>query len=78
MEAKETDDIDILRQMYATIFGGADEALSLLEEGNVWQARDYLQRAMSAAEEIYIAGQAAGDEFTARRAQRDGFADDFS
>ena len=55
-------DFDTLRQMYATIFGGADDALSLLEEGNVWEAKQVLSRAMEVSEELYIAGEQAADE----------------
>lgn len=32
-------DIDVLRQMYATLCGGIDGALTLLEAGNVWEAK---------------------------------------
>ena len=52
-------DFDTLRQMYATIFGGA---VSLLEEGNVWEAKQVLSRAMEVSEELYIAGEQAADE----------------
>lgn len=61
------DDIDVLRCMYATIFGGADDALTLLESGNVWEAKRALLRGMETAEELYIAGISARDEFTCRR-----------
>lgn len=63
------DDIDVLRCMYATLCGGADEALSLLEAGNVWEAKRRLRQALETAEELYIAGVSAEDEFTARRCE---------
>lgn len=61
------DDIDILRQMYATLCGGIDDALTLLEWGNVWEARQNLQRALDIAEELYIAGEGAVDELAELR-----------
>lgn len=67
MKEKELDDIDVLRQMYATLCGGADCALSLLEEGNVWEARRVLRRSLEAAEELYIAGASSVDELAALR-----------
>lgn len=56
------DDIDVLRQMNATYCGGIDDALTLLEEGNVWEAKKNLQRVLDIAEELYIAGEASVDE----------------
>lgn len=64
---KELDDIDVLRQMYATLCGGVDDALTLLEAGNVWDARRILQRALDIAEELYVAGMSAADELAALR-----------
>lgn len=61
------DDIDILRQMYATLCGGIDGALTLLERGNVWEARENLQRALDIAEGMYIAGERAVDELAELR-----------
>ena len=61
------DDIDILRQMYATLCGGMDDALTLLESGNVWEARNALQSALTLAEELYIAGEQTVDELTEYR-----------
>ena len=56
-------DIDVLRQMYATLCGSIDDALTLLEWGNVWDAKKNLQRGLEIAEELYIAGdQAARSE----------------
>lgn len=60
-------DIDILRQMYATLCGGIDNALALLEQGNVWTAKKNLQRVLLTAEEMYIAGEQAVDELAQRR-----------
>lgn len=62
-----SDDIDILRQMYATLCGGIDDALTLLEWGNVWEAKKNLQRALDIAEEMYIAGERTVDELAELR-----------
>lgn len=62
-------DIDVLRQMYATLCGGIDETLTLLEQGNVWRAKGTLQAALDIAEEMYIAGEQAHDKLEARRGQ---------
>ena len=64
---KEVDDIDILRQMYATLCGGMDDALTLLEAGNVWEAKRALLHALEISEELYISGTTAVDELAARR-----------
>ena len=61
------DDIDILRQMYATLCGGMDDALTLLETGNVWEAKKTLLRALEISEELYIDGISAVDELAALR-----------
>ena len=60
-------DIDILRQMYATLCGGIDDALTLLEWGNVWEAKQNLQRALDLAENLYLEGEQAVDELAGRR-----------
>lgn len=60
-------DIDVLRQMYATLCGGIDGALTLLEAGNVWDAKKKLQAALHIAEDMYIAGEQAVDELSERR-----------
>ncbi len=60
-------DIDVLRQMYATLCGGIDDALTLLAEGNVWGAKADLQTALDIAEELYISGEQAEDELAERR-----------
>lgn len=60
-------DIDVLRQMYATLCGGMDDALTLLEDGNAWEAKRCLQDALHSAEEMYIAGEQAVDELSERR-----------
>jgi len=62
-------DIDVLRQMYATFCGGINETLTPLEQGNVWRAKETLQTALDIAEEMYIAGEQAHDELAARRGQ---------
>ncbi|MCI8812890.1 MAG: hypothetical protein HFG12_06610 [Oscillibacter sp.] len=61
------DDIDVLRRMYAVLCGGIDDALTLLEHSNVWEAKTVLQRALHRAEELYAAGEQARDELTERR-----------
>ena len=61
------DDIDILRQMYATLCGGIDGALTLLEVGNVWEAKVKLQAALHTAEDMHIAGERTIDELAERR-----------
>lgn len=61
------DDIDVLRQMYATLCGGVDDALTLLESGNIWRAKAILQSALHRAEELYLAGEQAADELTGHR-----------
>ena len=60
-------DIDVLRQMYAALCGGIDDALTLLDQSNVWEAKKVLQAALDRAEELYIAGERAPDELTKRR-----------
>ena len=53
--------------MYAALCGGMDDALTLLEAGNVWEAKGVLRRALEASEELYISGTSAVDELAARR-----------
>ena len=67
MTHKDLDDIDILRRMYATLCGGMDDALTLLEAGNVWEAKQVLLHALEGAEELYVSGISAVDELAARR-----------
>jgi len=64
---REVDDIDILRQMYATLCGGMDDALTLLEAGNVWEAKRVLLCALEISEELYISGMSTVDELAVRR-----------
>ena len=64
---REGDDIDVLRQLYATVFGGADLTLTLLEEGNVWEAKQVLRQALLLAEELYIQADTAEDQFSRYR-----------
>lgn len=66
----KVNDIDILRQMYATLCGGIDGALTQLERGNVWEARETLQRALDIAEGLYIAGEGSADELAALRERK--------
>ena len=61
------DDIDILRQMYATLCGSIDKALTLLELGNVWDAKQNLQQGLDIAEELYLSGTQATDELAKLR-----------
>ena len=67
MNMKELDDIDVLRRMYATLCGGTDRALTLLDSGNVWEAKRVLQQALEIAEELYVTGISAEDELAALR-----------
>ena len=60
-------DIDVLRQMYATLCGSIDDALTLLEWGNVWEAKKNLQRGLEIAEELYLAGEQAEDDLAELR-----------
>lgn len=56
-----TDGIDVMRQMCAAVCGGADDAPGPLESGNVWEAREILQKALSRSGARYPAAeQAAG------------------
>lgn len=61
------DDIDVMRRMYATLCGSIDDALTLLEWGNVWEAKENLQRGLHIAEEMYVAGKQATDELAGLR-----------
>lgn len=63
-------DIDILRQMYATLCGGIDAALTLLEVGNVWEAKVKLQAALHTAEDMHIGAEESVDELSERRCGR--------
>ena len=60
-------DMDVLRQMYATLCGSIDDALTLLEWGNVWEAKKNLQRGLEIAEDIYVRGDQAEEELAALR-----------
>lgn len=48
------EELELRRRMYATVCGGADLALTLLETGNVWDAKQTLQKALRDAEELYL------------------------
>lgn len=50
-------DMDVLRRMYATLCGGIDDALTLLDQSDACQAKAVLQKALHRAEELYIAGE---------------------
>ncbi len=62
-------DIDVLRRMYATLCGGIDDALTLLEWGDVRGAKANLQVALESAEELRVSGGQAEDELEERREQ---------
>ena len=47
-------DIDILSQMYAAVCGSSDDALTLLEEGRVGEAKEVLRQGLETAEELYL------------------------
>ena len=63
------DDLDTLKRMYATLCGRIDDALSCLERGNVWDARQILQQALEISEELYITSISATDELAEHRAR---------
>jgi len=65
-------DIDVLRQMYATLCGGIDDALTLLEWGDVWGAKANLQTALDIAKELYVSGEQAEGESAGRRERERG------
>ena len=67
MDYKNMEDMDVLKQMYATLCGGMDDALTLLEQGNVWEAKTELLRSLETAEELYIEGISAMDELAPLR-----------
>ena len=50
--------------------GGLDDALTLLEWGNVWDAKANLQRALHIAEDLYVAGEQAVDELAELRERK--------
>ena len=60
-------DIDVMRQMYATLCWSIDDALTLLEWGNVWEAKKNIQRGLEIAEELYLAGEQAEDDLAELR-----------
>lgn len=60
-------DIDVLRRMYATLCGGIDDALTLLDQSDARQAKAVLQKALHRAEELYIGGEEAVDELSQYR-----------
>lgn len=45
------------KKMYHLMFNAATDALRLLEEGNVWDAKKVLMDAQCEAEEIYISAE---------------------
>ena len=47
-------EICTLQKMYSQICGGADDALTLLENNQIEKAKKILQTAITAAEEYYI------------------------
>lgn len=55
MERGTKNELELTKKMYATVCGGADRALTLLETGNVWDAKRTLQKALRDAEELYLA-----------------------
>lgn len=61
------DDIDAARRTYATLRGSIDDALALLEWGDVWGVKANLQIALEAAEELYTAGERAAGELAELR-----------
>lgn len=55
------EELELRRRMYAVVCGGADHALTLLEAGNVWDAKQTLQKALRDAEELYLACPPVGN-----------------
>ena len=55
------DDIDVLRRMYAAVCGSNDDALTLLEDGRIIEAKERLREGLRIAEELYVAGETAKD-----------------
>lgn len=45
------------QKMYTTLFNAITDALNLLEDGDLWDARAVLRRAQQATEELYISEQ---------------------
>lgn len=45
------------KKMYATLFNAITDALELLEDGNLPEAKALLERAQQATEELYISEQ---------------------
>lgn len=46
--------LELRRRMYTAVCDGADRALTLLESGNVWDAKRVLRQALAEAEELYL------------------------
>ncbi|MBE6996415.1 MAG: hypothetical protein E7429_06820 [Ruminococcaceae bacterium] len=60
--SNEMENMDVLKQMYAILCGGMDDALTLLEQGDVPAAQKTLLRALETAEERYIDALPAADD----------------
>lgn len=61
MEQGTKNELELTKKMYAVVCGGADRALTLLEAGNVWEAKQTLQTALRDAEELYLACPPEGE-----------------
>ena len=61
------DDIEVLRQMYNTVYHGADGALALLESGDVPAAMETLQRALLRSQLFHLFGARSLDELAKYR-----------
>lgn len=61
MEQGAKNELELTKKMYAVVCGGADLALTLLEAGSVWDAKQTLQKALRDAEELYLACPPVGN-----------------
>lgn len=46
--------LELRRRMYSAVCDGANQALTLLEDGNVWDAKRVLRQVLEEAEELYL------------------------
>lgn len=63
-------DFDTLWRMYATVSGGASDALELMTGQRYEEAELTLLRAVRTAEEMYISSEQSVDELAERREQK--------
>ncbi|MBE7004355.1 MAG: hypothetical protein E7425_08755 [Ruminococcaceae bacterium] len=46
--------MELYKNLYFTLFGKVEDALVLMDDGNVWEAKNILLRALDQAEETYM------------------------